>query len=75
MPTDKPAWSPPEVFKEDPAAERGFDEQHLQSTIDDFVRKYGKMATLVALNEAGKRIAGQLIAADSDSALDIINKG
>lgn len=54
---ERPSWSPSEVFKEEPAAERGFDEQHLQSTVADFFLKYGASDTLLQLAIAINRIS------------------
>ncbi len=51
------AWSPSEVFKEEPEAERGFDEQCLHNTIDDFARKYGASDTLLQLAIAINRVS------------------
>ncbi len=58
MATDRrSSWAPSEVFKEEPAAERGFDEQQLQNTIDDFARKYGASDTLLELAKAINRVS------------------
>jgi len=62
MPTDdkKDSWSPGAVFKEDPAAERGFDEQQLHSTIDDFAGKYGSGEALAELAKAVVRMDARI---------------
>lgn len=60
---DKPSWAPGDVFKEDPAAERGFDETALQNTIAEFATKHGLSAAIEQIDIAMAVLASQADAA------------